>query len=223
MPKETSFDLEDECFFSCLWDQYWIPKYSQLIQQFGSLNKEALIFTLRNVRTIHEFINEEFIEQLSLYLINRFQDQKLQPQKVLEICAGDGLLSHHLNQKLKTFNIEVIPTDAKISHIPECFSVEELNHQQALKKYPYPIVLCSWMPRNVDLTPALRQSPSTSEYILIGDPYVCGTVESWCPEYPNFQRHPIESVHKFQFGLTDSPLEGISASQIYSFRRINLL
>ncbi|MCW1948997.1 MAG: hypothetical protein KIH89_000925 [Candidatus Shapirobacteria bacterium] len=215
-------DSEDEYFSYCLSDPKWLPTYSQLIQQFRSLDSSELAYTLRSndIRFIHEFFNQEFVEQLSLYLIHQFQDPKLQPRKVLEICAGDGLLSHHLNQQLKPFNIESVPTDSKTNRIPEWFPVKKLNHQQAIETHPYPIVLCSWMPKGLDLTPDLRNASCISEYILIGDPQVCGhPIESWLEEYPNFRRHPINSAHQFQFGLTDSPIENIFKSQIFSFRR----
>lgn len=200
----------------------WLPNHSDIIRYFNNFNSAELCCFLRtyDIRFIHEFFSLEFVDHLSQYLIDQFNVNNFQPREVLEICAGDGLLTHHLNQRLNPFEIKVIPTDSKTSRIYEAFPVETLNHQQAIDKYQARIVLCSWMPRNLDLTPSLREAQHVSEYILIGDPQVCGhPTESWLEEYPDFRRHPINSVHQFQFGLTDSPVDQIFKSQTFSFRR----
>lgn len=200
-----------------------LPCYELLFEYLSKYNDTELACEFRsnkNYRKIYEFLSQEYITHLSRYLISQFKKSDLEPKRILEIGAGDGFLSQSLRQQLNSHNIEVIATDPGIEPIKKLYEVENLDAQKAINKHPAPIIICSWMPRELDLTPIFRKSPFNSEYILIGDPNVCGTSESWC-SCEDYKQQPIQSDYYNQFGITDSPAEGKFKSRTYSFKRVS--
>ncbi len=120
-------------------------------------------------RWIYQIYSEEFITKLADLL----QDVLLRTNSqrpVLEVMAGDGLLSHYLQPRLPR---PIIPTDSKTSRDGIGFpkSVERIDAVEAIAKYKPSIVLMSWEPFYSD----------TSFYIIktgipiiwIGDPNSC--------------------------------------------------
>ena len=181
---------------------------------------------------VYEMLTEEFVEALGNYTAERIKTylQKHQGNiTILEVGAGDGRLTHFLNDKLKACGLnpdqfKIVATDSGKFNIQASFPVEKLTYQEALQKHQPQMVLCSWMPIHQDWTKAFREKNSVQEYILIGEPEggSCGDEwETWgIPTSPqeeaeskknsrppweidNFRRYDLEDIHKLQLARDD--------------------
>lgn len=108
--------------------------------------------------------------------------------KVLEVGAGEGRLSHFLqeviNQKASGV-IEVKATD-DYSKIQPVYEVKQMDYREALNHQP-DIVICSWMPPARDWSQAFRGTSSVREYLLIGEENKdCGAPATWPETGPPF-------------------------------------
>jgi hypothetical protein len=87
------------------------------------------------VLDIFQFYSTEFIDHI-VEIIN-----KLAPQSIVEVGAGDGYLSYFLGER----GINVIPTDDySRHHINRPDRVEKIGHIDALKKYAPDLVVINW-------------------------------------------------------------------------------
>jgi hypothetical protein len=199
-------------------------------------------FCQRRKKPIYEFLNVEYINELSDYLIERISEvvkKKEGTVTVLEIGAGDGRLTHFIKEKVEAAlpgKVRVIATDNSSweNHgIRQDFPVENMDYREALKVFKPDIVLSSWMPNDADFSKPIRKTPSVKEYVLIGeaDSGCCGdpwltwgytsdgpTTKKILP-YKNdhFERVDVECPH--QVGRTQYKFGGESYSQTVSFRR----
>lgn len=125
--------------------------------------------------TIYEFVNAEFVQAFGTYLASRAEDMgatEERPVRILEIGAGDGKLTHFLQQQLDQASpglVQVVATDSGEWDLPTAYPVEKMDHKTALQKFQPDIVFISWMPVDVDLTDDIRECPSVAEYLLIGE------------------------------------------------------
>src|SRR5262245_59171693 len=75
-------------------------------------------FVLNDERPTYEFLNQEFINALAAYIAERAGQSGATeelPMIVLEVCAGDGRLSHFLQSRLDELTertVVVIATDS---------------------------------------------------------------------------------------------------------------
>ncbi len=172
-------------------DTSYLPTRGEIIEAFGAHANELLTFCHENY--IFEFWNREYIQALAEYINTRKATIKAKGEMVvLEIGAGNGKLTHYLN-KFTNDDIRVMAIDSGEWGLDEnIFPVEKFSHKEAIKKYQPDLVICSWMPRGIDLTPDFP-----SEYILIGIPDYCATREVW-------DRGVIlENLRKLQICRTD--------------------
>ena len=139
-----------------------------------------------------QFWNKQFNNALHETL------KKLNPKLILDVGAGDGLLSKVL--KDRGFNVIAIdnyewPFDKRF------FPVEELSYGIAIRKYQPDVVICSWMPLNTDWTPGFRRAKSVKHYITIGE------VEAACggdwEEKDGWEMHELEEASRFALCRTD--------------------
>jgi len=172
----------------------------------------------RDIDAIFEFWNEDYLNELSNYLIERSLKYKWNsqaPLTVLEVGAGNWKLSHFLRQKLSETNIDnidVIATDSNDWGLKQCFPVDVMNIDDACDKYSPDIVIYSWMPLREDYLEGVRKTNTLKEYILIGeaDGGSCWhkwktwwVDENWAHEW---QMKPYE---KDGFGRYDLPLSDL--------------
>lgn len=165
-----AFPFEDFGYHNLLLEQAWL--------EFAK--KEA-------GHPFYELFTVEFINHFAEFLVTEFKRLNItdRPIKILEVGAGDGKFSYHLNKKLRELGIqfELTATDnkewVKQGLVTDNPDVENLAHKEALEKYEPDIVLCSWMMPGVDLSADFRECPSVQSYIHIGPPYDCGTPETW--------------------------------------------
>jgi len=155
------------------------------------------------------------------------------PVTILEVGAGDGRLTHFLEEELNRRHVRgfrILATDGRQWHIRPRYPVTNENVDMALWDYEPEIVLACWMPRNEDWTAEMRKTPSVQEYILIGpkDSGTCGNdEETWGTNFPKqtpapysaegFERVNLPDLSELQMGQKDR--DGLRFSATVSFRR----
>jgi len=185
-----------------------------------------------------EIFTKEYIEQLGNYLIE--QSTQLQARAgeatILEVGAGNGRLTHLLQEHLKRSNqknIHIIPIDIGTYGIKPLFPVELLEHMSALEKYQPQIIISCWMANGSDQTPDFRANPAVQEYILIGDDTCCGKPwETWgnprwapapdaVPPYQadGFQAQKLGEMSALQICRSDHPGK-YDQSKTVAFKRL---
>ncbi|BBN02965.1 hypothetical protein MPTK1_2g19690 [Marchantia polymorpha subsp. ruderalis] len=130
----------------------------------------------------YEVFTKEHVQGLANYLLLQAAEYNVLVLEVLEVGAGSGRLSHHLNRYLDQISLS---SKDCVVHVTASDSGERglngpnVNLEDALvsvtERSPH-IVLVSWMPMGVDWTAHMRATPSVLEYILIGemDDGICG-------------------------------------------------
>ena len=171
----------------------------------------------------YELLNEEHLESLSDYLVERMNSIGAsieKPVTILEIGAGNGRLSHFLEEKLdrKAFGkAKVVATDSGEWGLRTNFPVEQLEHKQALEEYNPDIVICSWMPYLKDFTADFRATSSVKEYILVGETDDgCSGHEwhTWGNDWDNEHSNKGDLKPYEEDGFERADLEEISDKQI---------
>merc|ERR1712129_616218 len=73
-------------------------------------------------------------------------------------------------------DVRVVATDSGACGLPAASGVhvELLAAEEAIATFAPAVALCSWMPLGLDWTTALRACSSLREYVLVGDPEICG-------------------------------------------------
>jgi len=155
-------------------DGYLVENYETFLQ------REWLDYTHDIENPVYELFNREYINALGDYLSKQVEDLGAtvgNPITILEVCAGNGRLTHFLKEKLEQTipgKAKLIATDSGASKLAINFPVEKLDHKSAIEKYNPQIILCSWMPLGIDLSADFRKDLSVKEYLLIGQPTLCG-------------------------------------------------
>ena len=120
---------------------------------------------------VFEVLTVEYVEALATYLSDRQQSlpAAVRGAPILEVGAGSGKLSHMLNatNKLRT---PVVATDDGSWALDSPFEVLQIESGVAVAQVEPSIVMCSWMPENIDFSAAWRQQATVQEYILVGSP-----------------------------------------------------
>lgn len=158
-----------------------IPTYEELKQLFIYLKDERIIgeerhdwITFCHRSAIYHALCLEFSENLAKEIRSTGVDEK-----VVEICAGNGKLSHWLRQ----FGVNSKAIDnyrnKKISRKPEY--VERSGVMQALQKYNPELVIGCWIPFKSTVALRALSHPSVRYYIDIGVGYgdCTGTEKLW--------------------------------------------
>ena len=136
--------------------------------------KKWFSFMNESKHPVYEIWTKEYIHAFGTYLAQRVMElggTEGNPTAILEVCAGDGRLTHFLQEKmneLKLKKVKLIASDSGDSDMPQVFPVENIDHKKALGKHKPRIVICSWMPAQYDCTAAFRATKNVDEYILIG-------------------------------------------------------
>lgn len=132
-------------------------------------NYEDAWFTVCRKNNLFQIWNKEYIEALSKEILNL-----VGKDLVLEVAAGDGMLSHWLRE----YGVDIKATDNMSWHNHEPTDrnipiklhseVEELDAIEAIRKYKPRMVIVSWIPYSNELDcEILDEDP---EYlILIGE------------------------------------------------------
>lgn len=103
----------------------------------------------------------EFVDALAA------QIRKINPKRVLEICAGQGFLGKCLKERLP--RTVVLLTDNKSGHFDSWpLEVENIEAQEAAAKYEPEVIICAWAPYG-DQPVILEQIPSLKVLFEIGE------------------------------------------------------
>lgn len=227
-------------------DPNFLPTRKDIIRAFRPeghlLELEWVQFCHDEENPVYEFLNAEFITAFSNYLAQRVKNlgaSEDSPVTILEVGAGNGRLSHFIQQRLAAMlpgKVKVVATDSGKWGLKTAFPVEAIGHKEALGKYEPNIVIFSWMPYEKDVTDDFRAAGSVDEYILIGETVgCCGDIwrtwgESWSFDDKDiegkvapyiadgFERQNIDEVSVHQICRSDY-LDDDGHSSTVSFRR----
>ena len=165
-------------------DPSFLPSYEELsrhFEKFGGLGHlddewEKWYDLCRDKKKpIFEIWTKEYIHAFGNYLAKRVAElggTEENPTVILEVGAGNGCLTHFLQEKMNELipsSVKVVASDSGDWKIPQAFLVENLPHNKALAKYKPKIVIFSWLPYQYDCTADFRAVESVDEYILIGE------------------------------------------------------
>ena len=176
--QEILSTLDPKIIIKRLKDPRYLPSVDEIKYAFENSEnplQEWDAFIQREKSIIYEFMNKEYLDDLSKYLIENYKENK--KIKILEVGAGNGKLTYHLRKILEEKTpgkFEIIATDSGEWQIETLYEVEKIELEEAIKKYKPNVIICSWMPLNKDFTEIFRKYENIKEYILIGDPDVCG-------------------------------------------------
>lgn len=160
---------------------------------------------------VHNVYNIEFMGALAEEI------KKLNDSPIVEICAGDGKLSHQLRKQ----GIDIKATDdyscGNIRY--DTNLVERLSHQEALTKYNPRIVIASWVPYQARIGFDVLDFPSVKYFLDIGEDVNGAT---WMTEEiydrKDCKRVYLKNVGKYSICRTDYP-SGMFHSCVSLFRK----
>jgi len=247
VPPQPEKELTPEELREKLRDPSYLPTHEDISRAFkaeGLFSREWHDFCFDEENPIFEFLNEEHLSAFGDYLSQRAEAlgaSEDSPVTILEVGAGNGRLSHFLQQKLEAKlpgKVKVVATDSGEWSLKTAFPVETIGHREALEKYKPKIVVFSWMPYGADFTDDFRAAESVDEYILIGetDGVCCGDEwrtwgQSWSFDEEGeekekvapyiadgFERENLEDVSAHQICRTDQPGQYYHSSTT-SFKR----
>lgn len=236
LPDNSLQDVTTEELLDCLSGGH--------VQSCGPLN------AICEEANLYQLWTKEYVQHLGDYLLQEYSSDNV---TIVDIGAGDGLLIRYLQdymkgrikkrgaagRKMNQILPTMVSTDDGSWGIFAKAKVEKLNVEAALQKYGKKgnddgilVVLCSWMPQQVDWTAQFRNAQA-DEYILIGeaDDGSCGhgwetwgnpafeTEKNAIPpfEQDGYRRWDMDSLVPFQFSRFDSALS--RSSRTVSFRR----
>lgn len=189
------------------------------------------------VKLFFELWNQEYISGLAEYLTGRLKGSNT----ILELGAGDGRLTNFLSRQSKLdkrmAGFKFIATDTGEWGLQQKFQVETVkSNQAALDKYNPDLVICSWIPYEMDFTGEIRATASVQEYIVIGEEGgACGDdwktwgfrfVEDrkvYPPDSPyasdGFTRQDLADLRQFQVCINDQYPDKTHLSRTVAFIR----
>lgn len=125
---------------------------------------------------LHELLTRELIDALVNHLsraLDRCERAGVAQPTILEVGAGNGMLTYHLARRLGS-RARVVAVDDGSSRIATQAEVQVLDQATALARFAPQIVLACWMPSGCDWTAGFRACASVREYLLLGHPSACG-------------------------------------------------
>jgi hypothetical protein len=168
-----------------LHDPSFLPSYEALskhFEKFGGFShyddpewKQWHDLAFGKENPIFEIWTKEYIHAFGSYLAQRVEElggTEENPTVILEVGAGNGRLTHFLQEKMNELipgKVKVVASDSGDWKIPPTFPVENISHNEAFAKHKPKIVIFSWMPYQYDCTSDFRAAESVDEYILIGE------------------------------------------------------
>jgi len=235
--EQAEKELTSEELREKLRDPNFLPTREQTINAFTN-HEEWEEFCFDEEEPVYDLYNKEYLNAFTDYFVDRIGEygaSKEKPLVILEIGAGNGRLSHFLEEELNqkvSGQVKVIATDSGEDAIKADFSVEQLKHDEAMEKYKPDIVIFSWMPYGEDSSKDIRKVDSVQEYILIGEAEngCCGDDwETWgnqifdeeIPPYEvdGFQKEKLDDLSELQICRTDRMPGRINNSATVSFKR----
>lgn len=210
----------------------YLPKYEDVYKAFFN-HDDFIRFCFNKNKPTYEILTQEYIHKFANYLVETSK-QYDKPMTILEVGAGNGRLTHFVQEELQkqgVTDITLIATDSGKNKIPKNFPVETVDYEGALKKYNPTIVISSWMPMGFDMSKAIRNTQSVQEYILIGEPATSGKEkETWkrsVYEKDGFAMKMMKDLMRLQISRTDMPWydthDTDTSTGTFSFKRKKII
>jgi len=173
-----------------------LPTYGEISSFFREYNVDP--FLIAHEYGVFQFWNVEYIDCLAKE-INKLVGSQL----VLEVAAGDGMLSHYLRQR----RVNIIATDSAewYNTVKRRDKVELLDAVAAIRKYRPIIVIASWLPYEAEIDIAIFDE-NAHYIILIGEENgATGSPKFWNTEYwkKNYRRSYLEECDRWNICRTD--------------------
>jgi len=117
-----------------------------------------------------EVLTVELVDKVAEYIKQRAEEVKGFDGPVVEVAAGNGRLAYFLNGRLpEELLVRPSDNDSWLRGRGVSFGVETIDHAVLVERDQPSLVLCQWMPNEVDFTAEWRQkSKRLREYILLG-------------------------------------------------------
>ena len=179
------------------WSENELPSYEivrQFIVKYSHTNGYYEI--VHDKYNIFQFWNKEYIEALSKEVIDRVAEDL-----VLEVCAGDGQLTHWLKEK----GVNIIATDNFERGLKPKFSVIKFSAIRAIKKHNPVMVIASWIEACDPLDYRILKT-GVPYVILIGEPegITCGSERAWRAfKRLGYRQDYLQDVDKYNLCRTD--------------------
>lgn len=147
-------------------------------------------FTVCSKNNIFQIWNKEYIEALSKEILNL-----VGKDFVLEVAAGDGMLSHWLRE----YGVNIKATDnmSREPSIQTYSEVEELDAVSAIRKYESRMVVASWIEYDSELDcEILDEEP---EYLILigeGNGGCTGSTKFWGDNWDEDNKIPAYWIKK---------------------------
>lgn len=180
---------------------------------FKRLEKYPSFFDWCELHNVFQLVNREFIHALAGTI------ERINPEVIVEVGAGHGLLSKHLSEALGR---EVIATDDNSWDYEIPSNTVKLDCKDALKTYNPDLVIAAWIPYGKYWTGFFRKHPSVKGYILIGEGWGGGATGSIKDFYKNgWERTQLDEVEAYSICRTDHYFFGhtVRHSHIVYFKR----
>lgn len=162
------------------------------------------LFGWTSAHHVFQLLNIEFIRELANEI------KEINPEIILEVGAGEGLLGKYLSKELGK---DIILTDDHSWWDREDIKIENkdviiMDYKTAIKIYDPDLIIASWIPYKRWWTKEFQECKSVKGYILIGEgPGGCtGSDMDW---NTSWIEHNLDNVEKYAICRTDHGFNGI--------------
>lgn len=193
---ETLLVPRREALGRAIADPEALPSVRQVLKAFPfedfsrenvRLMKAWHAFSNDEAHLFFELLTEEYVEGYAELLegeIERIGRNGDGPVRVLEVGAGNGKLSRHVQRILreKGMDVEMMAVDDSSwagRGVALGENVRDMDYRDALSEFRPDIVMESWMPPGKDFSPDFRNTESVKAYVLTGPMRDSGTPETW--------------------------------------------
>ncbi len=171
-------------------------------------------------KNVYSIVSQELVDAISYELSVR----GLSDASIIEVCAGRGLLSHHLRQK----GLDIVATDDYSEDMARLESVERFNHKEALEKYRPEVVVVFWPAYSPLIGIDILSFQSVNFFLSVEESWACDNLKGRQP--PGFSSSRLPSVEKslicyldtFSPGESGGPIEEVKYSGAILFQRLSL-
>lgn len=147
----------------------------------------------------YTIITQEFMQELWTEILKR----RLSTLPAIEVCAGRGVVSHHLQRA----GLDIVAidngSDDRTVNKSLADNRDGLNHREALEKYQPKLVVGCWIPDVPEIGQDILNFPSVDYFLDIGEapPNATWLTYDYHPE--NFKLIHLANVTRFAIGTTD--------------------
>lgn len=172
------------------------------------------LFGWTDAHHVYQLLNIEFVRELAKEI------KHINPEIILEVGAGEGLLGKYLSKELGK---DIILTDDHSWWKKENIKINNkdilaIDYNAAIKIYNPDLIIASWIPYNSWWTKEFIRCESVKGYILIGEgPGGCtGSDMDW---KTSWIRRDLDNVGKYAICRTDHGFSRTRHTNVSLFER----